>query len=582
MNKPHGPFRGFLPMLALLLLTACGGGSGGGSAAPPADLPKTAAEASRFLTQATFGPVDADVQAVSALGYSAWLDQQMALPVTSPFAAYMQARSDAFAAYNAGKTTGLHYLGPNQFYENFYALAATAPDSLRQRVAFALSQVFVVSMQDTMVNGHILTAGSFYDALQADCFGSYRKLLQDVTLQPAMGLFLSTMHNAKENAATGLHPDENYAREVMQLMSIGLYLLNPDGTVQTDGSGNPLPTYTYSDISGLAKVFTGWGWYAPTPSAATYWNGVGAASLTNPMSFYPSYHSISAKTFLGVTIPAATTPDPAGDLKIALDTLANHPNVGPFLGTRLIQQLVTSNPSRAYVGRVAAAFNDNGKGVRGDLGAVVKAVLTDPEARDPVKLQDPAFGKLREPVVRFAHWLRAFGATSSSGFWQLGALDAPSTQLAQSPLNAASVFNFWRPGYVPPGSPLAAANLLAPEFQAVNEVSVAGYMNFLQGLIVNGIGGGAGALPPTAGSDITVPYSAELALAGNPDGLATHLDQLLMNGTMSASLHQQIVTAVTAVAVPASPPASVLKAQQNRVHLAVFLVMTSPEYLVQR
>jgi uncharacterized protein (DUF1800 family) len=573
MGTPH-----FLSMgLLLALLAGCGGGASGPG---PSDLPASPAEANRFLTQATFGPSNASLQNVSVQGYSGWLAGQMGQPVSASFAQYMLARQAAFNAANVGKTTGLYGLGPNQLYELFYAQAATAPDEVRQRVAFALSQIFVVSMQDTMVAGHILSAGAYYDVLQADCFGSYRQLLEDVTLAPAMGLYLSTMHNVKENAATGLHPDENYAREVMQLMSIGLYLLNPDGSVQTDGSGNPLPTYTYTDISGLAKVFTGWGWYAPTPSSATYWNGVGTASLTNPMSFYPQYHSTSAKTFLGVTIPASGTADTAGDLKIALDTLAAHPNVGPFLGTRLIQQLVTSNPSPAYVARVAAAFADNGHGVRGDLGAVVMAVLTDPEARGLADAQAPGYGKLREPVLRFANWMRAFGASSSSGFWELGALDSPANQLGQSPLNAGSVFNFWRPGYVPPGTALAANNLVAPEFQAVNEVSVAGYLNFLQGVIPNGLGGGAGALPPTTGNDITAAYATELSLASDPDALATRMSDALLYSSMSSSLHQQIVTAVSGVAVPTGTGAA--KALQERVWLAVYMTMASPEYLIQR
>jgi len=581
MGKLHGSFRPFLPLLPLLLGLACGGGAGSGPA--PTDLPESPAAASRFLTQATFGPTPADRLRLQGLGYSGWLDWQLGLPVTTGYAAYLQARSDAFTADNATRTTGLHSLGPNQFYECFYAAAATAPDALRQRVAFALSQIFVVSMQDSGIGGRLLTAGAYYDRLQADCFGSYRQLLQDVALQPAMGMYLSTLRNVKENPATGLHPDENFAREVMQLMSIGLYQLNPDGTVQTDGAGEPLPAYGYDDISGLAKVFTGWSWYAPVPTDTTWWNGAGAASLVSPMSFYPKYHSTSAKSFLGTTIPAATAADPAGDLKTALDTLAGHPNVGPFLGTRLIQQLVTSNPSPAYVARVAAVFADDGHGVRGDLGAVVKAVLTDPEARDPARLQDPGFGKLREPVLRFTHWLRAFGATSSSGFWQLGGLDSPAYQLGQSPLNAGSVFNFWRPGYAPPGTALAAAGLLAPEFQGVNEVSVAGAMNFFQNVIPNGLGGGTGALPATAGSDITAPYTGELALAGDPAALASYLDDLLLGGAMSPGLRQQIAAAVAGVAIPAGPSAAdIAKALRNRVYLAVFLAMTSPEYLVQR
>lgn len=571
-----------LALAALLGLLACGGGSS--SQAPPKDLPATPADARRFLTQATFGASDGDVEVLSRTGYAGWLGGQLQQPLpATPFVAWMDNRSAQFAAANAGKTTGLFTLGPNQFYEHFYDLATNAPDSVRQRAAFALSQIFVVSMQDSQLYGHLRSVASYYDMLQADAFGNFRTLLEDVTLHPAMGIYLSTFDNLKEDPTRGRLPDENYAREVMQLFTIGLEQLNPDGTLKKDGTGNPVPTYTHDDVAGLAKVFTGWGWYSPNPTSTTFWKLPGPGSETTSMTFYPAYHSVGAKAFLGVTIPATTAPDPAGDLKLALDTLFQHPNTGPFLATRLIQQLVASNPSPAYVGRVAAAFADNGSGVRGDLAATFKAVLLDPEARDASVALAPGGGKLREPVLRLTQWLRAFGATSQTGMWLMPALDSTVSGLGQSPMNSPSVFNFWRPGYIPAQGQLGVNNLTAPEFQIVDEVSVAGYLNFLENLVANGIGGGSGALPPTTTSDITAAYVPELAVADQPDALATVVGDALTFGTMSPALHQELVTAVTARALPTNGVAADLaKARLDRVKLAVFLTMASPEFLNQR
>jgi uncharacterized protein (DUF1800 family) len=307
------------------------------------------------------------------------------------------------------------------------------------------------------------------------------------------------------------------------------------------------------------------------------------------MSFYPTFHSISAKSFLGTTIPAAGVPDIAGDLKIALDTIFNHPNVGPFLATRLIQQLVTSNPSTAYVGRVAAVFNNNGAGVRGDLGATVKAVLLDTEARDPAALTSATFGKLREPVIRLANWMRAFGATSQSqadatqggaGFLMV-TLDDPGSRLGQTPMRSPTVFNFWRPGYVPPNTQIAAHGLVAPEFQIVDEVQVAGYLNFMQGVVARGVG----SIPPNGTTpDIQAAYTRETTLALAPDQLVARMNNLLMYGQMSSMSQQTIINAVTSIAIPTgtATQAQIDAAVANRVHLAVFLTMASPEYLLQR
>jgi uncharacterized protein (DUF1800 family) len=559
--------RRFAVPFAAALFLGCGGGSS--SQAPPQDPPGSTADARRFLTQATFGPTDAEASRLMAAGYAGWLEGQFNQPASGTFLEYLDLRSAQIDAYNAGVATGKKALGPNQIYERFYGLAATAPDVLRQRVAFALSQIMVVSMQDSRLAGHLRSVASYYDALEAGAFGNFRKLLEDVTLHPAMGIYLSAFDNLKEDPTRGRLPDENFAREVMQLFTIGLNELNPDGTLKLDTAGKPIPTYTHDDVAGLAKVFTGFGWYAPFPSDDTFWSGVGSDSQVRPMMFYPQFHSTSPKQFLGRTLPG--TADPALELKAALDALFNHPNVGPFLARRLIQRLVTSNPTPAYVGQVAEVFNDNGKGVRGDLKAVLKAILLNPEARSP------GSGKLREPLLRFTQWARAFGAVSQSGFWLVGNTDDPAQALGQSPLNAPNVFNFWRPGYVPAQAEFAGTGLVAPEFQGVNEVSVAGYLNFMLAVVDQGWGGGDATSPATAGPDVQCAYAAESALAAVPADLADHLDQMLLGGAMSPTLRADLVAAMEGIPLTTGAGATL-----NRAKLAVLLVLASPEFLHQR
>ena len=274
-----------------------------------------------------------------------------------------------------------------------------------------------------------------------------------------------------------------------------------------------------------------------------------------------------------MTIPAQGSPNPEGDLKIALDTLFNHPNVGPFIGRQLIQRLVTSNPSPQYVARVAAAFANNGSGVRGDMKAVIKAILLDPEARADVDPATPNAGKLREPVVRLANWMRAFHATSASGRFLLGSLDDPLTQLGQTPMRSPSVFNFYRPGYVPPNTSIAAAGLVSPEMQITAETSVVGYLNFMRDVIPNGTG---------SSRDVKPDYTNELALADTPDKLVDRVNLLLMGNQMSAALRSQIIAAVSSVAISATNATSATAARKNRVSLAIFLAMASPEYIVQK
>ncbi len=558
-------------VLAALLLAACSGGRfGGGPPAPAPGGPPTAAQATRFLSQASFGATDASISQVRAAGYAEWIDQQLAMPVSATHLAFVDARladrrlTDPNAA-----------LSSTEFFQSFWAQTATGPDQLRQRMKLALSEIFVISLADPSID--VRGAASYYDMLGANAFGNFRTLLEQVSLHPQMGIYLTWLGNQREDAASGRNPDENYAREVMQLMTIGVAELNPDGTLDVNSAGQAVATYDEADIRGLARVFTGYSWYAATPTNNTFaGRGRTSEAQVRAMIPYPAFHSTGAKAFLTANIPASSTSDPAGDLRIALDALANHPNVAPFISKQIIQRLVTSNPSPAYVARISAVFANNGRGVRGDLAAVVRAILLDTEARNP----DPGinYGKLREPVARLSGWMRAFGATSQSGFWLVGTTSGNSS-LNQSALNAPSVFNFWRPGYSPPNTRVGMAGLVAPEFQAVDEVSVAGYLNTMQGVIDAGIG----ATPRGGtGRDVRSAYAAEIALAREPDALVDRLNLLLMHGEMSSALRARVLEAVNGVSIGSTNPATVSTALANRVKLAIYMTMASPEYLVQR
>lgn len=556
----------WLGIAAALLLAACSGARGTGGSEPP----PTAAEASRFLSQASYGATEASISQVRAQGYAQWIDQQIATPAPASHVSAVDAR---FAELRAANPTAM--LTPQDFYYSYWEQAITGPDQLRQRMKLALSEIFVISMTDNNVEPR--GAASYYDMLGANAFGNFRTLLEQVSLHPMMGVYLTWLGNQKEDPATGRNPDENYAREVMQLMTIGLYQLNPDGSIRTDAQNRPLPTYTADDISGLAKVFTGYSYYAVNPTNATFRSGRNGVDATiRPMIPYPSFHSTSAKSFLGVTIPASATPNPSGDLRIALDTLFNHPNVGPFIGKQLIQRLVTSNPSPAYVTRVAAVFDNNGKGVRGDMAAVVRAILLDPEARSLTTAADVNYGKVREPMVRLANWARAFNATSTSGDWLIGSTSG-NTSLGQSPLTAPSVFNFYRPGYSPPNTRVGNAGLVAPEFQIVDEVTVAGYLNTMQTTVDGGIG------TTVAGArDVRSAYSAELPLVTDPNALVDRMNLLLAGGRLSATTRTRIVEAVNGVNITTGSQTAQATARLNRVKLAAYMTLAAPEYLVQR
>jgi uncharacterized protein (DUF1800 family) len=568
--------RHLIAAAMLGLLAACGGGSsggggntGGGGGQGPA-APPTPAEAARLLTQATFGPTDASIQQVQSQGINGWINAQLSMPLGTSHEAYLNAAQAA----NGG-------VDNNNFYQTWWRQAISNEDQLRQRVAFALSQVFVISLNDPTVDPR--GVASYYDMLARNAFGNYRTLLNDVSLHPMMGRYLTFLANQKEDAAGTRTPDENYAREVMQLMTIGLVQLNNDGTPRLDGGGQPLPTYTNADIAGLAKVFTGLSWFHTSPTNSTFFGGGADPNRSvTPMIFYPNFHSTSEKVFLGTTIPASPTVDGLGDLNTALNALFNHPNVGPFISQRLIQQLVTSNPSPAYVNRVATVFNNNGSGVRGDMAAVVRAILTDAEARDMAAVNSASFGKLREPVVRLANWARAFGATSQTGNFLITSTSA-NTSLNQSPMTSPSVFNFWRPGFTPPATTqLGQRSLLSPEFQIVDEVTAASYVNAMQSWVDQGVG----STPPNgSGRDVRTDYAAELALAENPQALVDRMNRLLFYGQMSPTMQSRVLAGVNAIGIPASNGTNqqqIDTAKLNRVKTAVFFSMISPEYLAQR
>ena len=522
----------------------------------------SAEQASRFLLQAQFSASDADIAQVRNGGYAAWIEGQVALNFGTRGWDWLNAQGYA-DPYSSNTYYDQSYPADYMVWNQLMACS----DPMRKRMGLALSEFFVVSLAGLDFRWRSHAMAHYWDTLCAHAFGNFRSLLEAVTLHVAMGYYLNTKGNKKENAS-GRQPDENYAREVMQLFSVGLYLLNADGTQQLDGNGKAQETYTASDVSNLARVFTGYDVdMSQNVNVSANGTTVGNTAFARlPMVLTAANHSNLAATFLGTTIPA-NTPAPAA-LKTALDTLFNHQNTAPFFCKQMIQRLVTSNPSPAYVGRVAAVFANNGQGVRGDLAYVFAAILLDDEARNATGLTAPEYGKLREPMLRMVQWARTFGVGSNSGAWKIGDLSNAGTQLGQSPLRSGSVFNFFRPGYVPPGTSLSAG-VVAPEFQLVTESSVGGYLNYMMGVIDSGLNSG----------DIKATYTTELTLVLDPTALVRRLNLLLCAGQLSATTQTTIVNALLGVTVNANSSATL---KRQRVCAAVLMVMACPEYLIQK
>ena len=564
-KQPAQPWRGAgLSALGAAALAACGGGDsdpssptgpgspgipgrpddGGSTPATPISLEESA----RFLAQATLGASRAEIEALSSKGINAWLNEQFAMPADMSLMEWLYAQgldAEEFRFSQRGLDNAL------------WRTLISGRDALRQRVALALSEICVVSALGVNSSYRQFALAYYYDILQTHAFGNYRQLLEAVSLTPAMGYYLTYRGNAKANPKTGSQPDENYARELMQLFTIGLVQLQADG-MPVVNNGHFVESYRAEDVSGLARVFTGWdldtaGLSKPYP----------AAQMCRPMAQVASRYETGSKQFLGTTIPEGT--DAPTALRRALDAIFAHPNVPPFISRQLIQRLVTSNPSGGYVARVAAVFSNNGQGVRGDLRAVVRTILLDPEARDRSQLQNPTWGKLREPVQRFVHWARAFGATSTGQAWDVGDLSDPGSRLGQSPLRSPSVFNFFRPGYVPPNTALAAQGLVAPEFQITNESTVAGYVNFMQNAVAGKSVG-----------DLRANYGPLLSKAGDAAALVAELQLVLAAGQLSTA------TVATLTALLGGMPGKTTTELQNRVYAALTLVLASPEYIVQK
>ena len=531
-------------------------------------------DAARLLQQATFGPTPSELTRLAAMTNMAWLAEQMAMPSRPDFVNFVQSKYDLGDDY---RPKGIKH-NPYWVSQRFWATAATAQDQLRKRVAWAMHGILMVGQPDSTVRFHSRAYANYFDMLNKHAFGNYRALLEDLALSPSMGIYLSHMRNRKEDLLTGRLPDENFGREIMQLFSIGLYELNADGTNKLDGGGQPIETYAIDDVMALSKVFTGWSWAFPDSelSEVNFRRGVPDYSASadqridlQRMKAYPGMHSSEEKRlFAGksnsLLIPSGISAQDS--VRMALDALFNHPNVGPFVGRQLIQRLVTSNPSPAYVARVSAVFNNNGKSVRGDLGAVVRAILLDTEARSAPGVQ---FGKVREPVLRITNWMRAFGVASAIGDY---GFSGEMESLGQRPMYAPSVFGYFRPNYVPPNSQLSASGSTAPEFQIVNETSVAQWVNKAESLATIGLGWTA------AGRELSASYAAQtsLAAAANVDGLVENLNLLLFSGQMSSTLKGDIVSAVLGITGKSASN------HNDRARLAVFVALSSPEYLVQR
>ena len=521
----------------------------------------------RFLNQAAFGP-DGDfknVSEVSDLGFQGWIEKQFNQPVglLQPYLL-----SQGTAVTSAMKATA--------WWNQVMNRSGTA-DPLRQRVGFALSEIFVISDQAATLGNRPVAMAGFYDMLLKGTFGNFRDVLYAVGMHPCMGTYLSHLQNAKGNAAAGTFADENFAREIMQLFSIGLWQLNQDGTKVLDAGGQPIPTYDNKTVANMARVMTGFSFSGP--KAVSFYNA--PENYLDPMRMWDAYHDLAAKTIiagpgsLGTQLPARTASKPdtgasgTADYKAAIDALFQHPNTPPFFSKQLIQKLVTSNPSPQYIKRVADKFADNGSRARGDLKAVIKAVLLDPEARDVKLTASPSFGRIKEPYLRSVNLAHALNATSGDQNYALGNL---SQIHFQQPMSAPSVFNFFKPDYSPAGA-LFDAGLAAPEAQILNAVTALSIPNYYLNTLQNGFNRSISKDP----DEMVLPHlDAELALAGDVPALMQRLDLLLMGGSLPLIQHQLIREAVEGIST------TVAQWQSERVRMAIYLIASSPDFAVLR
>jgi uncharacterized protein (DUF1800 family) len=514
------------------------------AAAVAAHAAMTPAQASRFLAQATLGADYAEIQRTARIGPNLWLKEQFARPI-----GYHQPLLDQRLR------SGLEVSSEHRRW-SWWQQVMKGPDPLRQRVALALSEIFVVSDNADAVASNPVGAANYYDMLLRNAFGNYRDLLRDISLHPMMGAYLSHLRNDRSDPRSGRYPDENYAREVMQLFSIGLFQLKPNGTLLRDGRGQPIPTYDNDDITEVAKIFTGLAF-----DGADRNFGDGEALWTRPMRMYEEHHEPGPKHLLrGRYVAAGQTG--MQDIDTAIDTLYRHPNVGPFIARRLIQRLVTSNPSPAYIQRVAAAFANDGHGVRGNLRAVISAILLDPDARAWPTAGGITKGMLRESFLRRVHFARALDAANLVGTYPISDGGAPD-DFGQRPISSPTVFNFFLPDHQPTGI-IADAGLYAPEFQIVTAVTAITSANALRGQIRGVMNN-----DENNALEVRLDLSDEIALASSPRALIDRLDLILMYGTMSNPMRGVLTHALNQLNDP-----------EERALTALQLISIAPEYAV--
>ena len=600
---------------AIVTLAACGGGGSGGPSFPSANsgssggdgsssggtqTPPPAAEppelrdlvgdpvatdVARFLTQATFGPTEASLIALyeEEADFASWIDAQISLPQSDTLSRLDEHMRDSYLDPLDKSDLDVEWQKRMLVSDVLWETFVHGEDQLRQRVAFALSQIFVISdLSDALFND-ARGIVHYHDLMAEHAFGNYRDLMKAVTLNPMMGEYLSMIRNEKTDSARNIRPDENYARELMQLFTIGLVALNTDGSVKFDSQGDPIPTYNQDVIKGFASVFTGW-MYANAPY--WYWDGWGVASTTEPMKAFEAYHDTEAKVLLNdEVLPAGMTAEQ--DLEAALDNIFDHSNVAPFVSKQLIQRLVTSNPSPDYVSRVSAVFNDNGRGEKGDLEAVVRAILLDPKARQTDSLTDEQFGKLKEPVLKFTSLMRAFDVLAEQPLNEAGTAETetirffwPGYDYGQRAYGSPSVFNFYRPDYAP-AKAFDHEGVVAPEFQILTEQNITAASNWGGAVIFNSYDflrenceeelsfeSGVGC--------VFARFDDEIELARDADELLDHLNMLMLGGQMSQGMRDVLLEHIE--------PFNAEQEQERlyRVAEATYLIWMSPEFAVQR
>jgi len=532
-------------------------------------------EASRFLYQAALGGTSVEVDALSkTLDFDGWIDHQMELPPTNFLTLTRQVYQAANARHQSIHGSNAEYAyNEVHFQYAWWEASMTKSDILRQRVAFALSQIFVISTDSDIRNDGEGPA-SYYDLLMSHSFGNYRDLIQGITYHPAMGIYLSHFKNRATDLDNNIYPDENYARELMQLFSIGLFELNMDGTQKLDQNGEAIPTYNADDIRNLAKVMTGLGAGAMTQEGEdfghdlSFFTGANLLEYTTPLVMYDEFHEPGTKIILGdKEIPEGQSGNE--DIAMALDYLYNHPNTAPFISRKLIQQLVKSNPSPSYIHDIAQIFIDNGEGERGDLGAVIKGILLHDEARSCAWKEEPANGKLKSPVGRYLSFLKQFiDRENTHAYWTSGFTFENETY--QLPLSSPSVFNFFLPDYQPNGD-ILNAGLYAPEFEIYNSVTSLGFANQADIWVRQA------RLFSLFDLDLTAPLGgAYLAdLAQDSEVLVNEMDLRLCNGEMSNETREIIKTAIDEMNFGQSRI-------KYRVEYALYLTLISPDFAIQK